>query len=128
MILVVGGAFQGKLGYAKEAFGLEDADFADGAVCGFDDVFEKKGINRLHEYVRRSLKEGRNVQGLAKELARRNPRAVIICNELGSGVVPADGFDREWREASGRLSCDIAREAEQVHRVVCGIGTVIKGG
>ena len=128
MILVVGGAFQGKLKYAKEAFGLEDADFADGVSCGSDDVFEKKGINRLHEYVRRSLKEGRSIQGLAEELARRNPDAVIICNELGSGVVPADAFDREWREAVGRLCCGIAREAEQVHRVVCGIGTVIKGG
>ena len=51
----------------------------------------------------------------------------MITNELGSGVIPADPFDRQWREASGRAACDLAKYAAQVHRVVCGIGTVIKG-
>ena len=56
----------------------------------------------------------------------RNPDILVITNELGSGVIPADPFDRQWREASGRAACDLAKYAAEVHRVVCGIGTVIK--
>ena len=63
----------------------------------------------------------------AEKLYTENPEILVITNELGSGVIPADPFDRQWREASGRAACDLAKYAAQVHRVVCGIGTVIKG-
>ena len=32
------------------------------------------------------------------------------------------------REKTGRICCRIAKEAGEVHRVVCGLGTVIKHG
>ena len=51
-----------------------------------------------------------------------------MTNELGYGVVPTDSFDRAYREKTGRVCCRIAKEADEVHRVVCGIGTVIKHG
>ncbi|MCI9019059.1 MAG: cobinamide kinase, partial [Lachnospiraceae bacterium] len=52
--------------------------------------------------------------------------AVIVVNELGSGVVPIDAFDRNYRETTGRICCELAKKAREVHRVVCGIGMVIK--
>ena len=58
----------------------------------------------------------------------RNPQVVLVVNELGCGVVPMDAFDRKYRERAGRLCCALAREAEEVHRVLCGIGTRIKEG
>ena len=128
MILVVGGAFQGKKEYAKKMFSLTDADFVDGKVCGSEELYQAKAVTHFHEYVRRCLKDGRDVSGLAKELMRRSPKLIILANELGSGVVPVDAFDRNWREATGRICCDLAAGADQVHRVICGIGTVIKGG
>ena len=66
-------------------------------------------------------------QGLADSLVKQNPDIIILANELGSGVVPVDAFDRSWRETTGRLCCELAKRADEVHRVVCGIGTVIKG-
>lgn len=78
--------------------------------------------------MRRNLKEGRDIGEMAERILQKNPSVILLCNELGSGVVPVEAFDREWREATGRLCCRLAAEAEEVHRVVCGIGMVIKHG
>ena len=128
MILVTGGAFQGKKSYAAETFSLEENDFADGKNCSWDAVYKAKGIFHFHEYIRRCLEAERDISALAEEIFRQNSGIVIVVNELGSGVVPVDAFDREYREKTGRICCRIAEEAVQVHRVVCGIGTVIKDG
>lgn len=128
MILVTGGAFQGKKAYATETFSLKEVDFADGKSCSWDDIYKVKGIIHFHEYIRRCLKEHREISTLAEEIFRQNPEIVIVVNELGSGVVPADAFDRKYRETAGRICCALAKEAEEVHRVVCGIGMVIKHG
>ena len=56
-----------------------------------------------------------------------NSEIVLITDEIGYGIVPADAFYREYRETHGRVCTQIAAEAKEVHRVICGIGTVIKG-
>ena len=58
---------------------------------------------------------------------RRRPDAVILCDEVGCGVVPMDRTDREWRERVGRTCCYLAERAERVIRVYCGIPMVLKG-
>lgn len=128
MILIIGGAFQGKKEYAKKTFGLKEEEFVDGACCGEEELYQAKAVFHLHEFVRRNLKEGRDIGGMAERILQKNPSVIFLCNELGSGVVPVEAFDREWREATGRLCCRLAAEAEEVHRVVCGIGMVIKHG
>ena len=50
----------------------------------------------------------------------------IVCDEVGSGVVPMEKTDRLWRERVGRTCCDLAEKADTVVRVFCGIGQVIK--
>lgn len=127
MKLVIGGSFQGKKSYALETFNIEEAVLADGAACERDAVFTAGMLFHFQDYVRRFLAEEEFLQALPKELLRRNPEIILVTNELGYGVVPVDAFDRKYREAHGRLCCALAKEAEQVHRVVCGIGTVIKG-
>ena len=52
--------------------------------------------------------------------------AVVTANEVGGGVVPMDPEERAWREACGRALCVLAGHADQVTRVVCGIGVRIK--
>ena len=52
----------------------------------------------------------------------------LVANELGCGIVPMDPFERQFREAFGRLCCRLAQEAKEVHRVICGLGTVIRRG
>ncbi len=60
-------------------------------------------------------------------MIKENRKAVIISNEIGYGIVPIDKFERRYRELTGRICCEIAKESKEVHRVICGIGTIIKG-
>ena len=113
MKLITGGAYQGKLAFARKEYGLgEDGDWADGAVCGREELFSRKGICHFHLFVR--------------ELAEKNSQAVIVTTEVGCGVVPVDRFDRLYRETCGRLATELAERSSRVHRVVCGIGMVLK--
>ena len=50
----------------------------------------------------------------------------IVCNELGCGVVPMERSDRAWREKTGRLLCELAKQAPEVYRVTAGIAVRIK--
>lgn len=126
MKLVIGGAFGGKTQYAEQKFGLTPEDWCDGYTCTFNEIFHSKGIKHFHEFVRRSMKSGNDLTNFAEDLMKRNPDIVIVTNELGYGVVPADAFDRRFREADGRICTQLASCADEVDRVVCGIGIVIK--
>jgi len=53
-------------------------------------------------------------------------KEVVVCCEVGSGVIPAVRRDRESREATGRLCIALAKKAERVIRLVAGIPVVIK--
>ena len=50
----------------------------------------------------------------------------MISDEIGNGIVPMDAFEREYREQTGRILIELAKEAEEVIRVICGIGQKIK--
>lgn len=50
----------------------------------------------------------------------------VICDEVGCGVVPLERRDRERREAIGRLCCQLAREAQAVYRLQCGLAMRLK--
>lgn len=124
MKLVIGGAYQGKLAYASEKYCI--TSWADGSSCDFEEIFRCGGIHHFHEYIRRALKEEREVSALTHRLKEENREIVIVTNELGYGIVPMDAFDRRFREIHGRLCCELAGEAEEVSRVICGIGMVIR--
>ena len=72
------------------------------------------------------MKNGEDVSMLAEQLIRKNPNVVIVTDEIGYGIVPADPFEREYRETNGRICTELAEYAECVFRVVCGIGKAIK--
>ena len=60
-------------------------------------------------------------------LSRLGDHEVIIANEVGSGVIPLEPEVRREREAAGRLVTLLAKRADTVVRMVCGIPTVLKG-
>ncbi|MCD8249573.1 MAG: bifunctional adenosylcobinamide kinase/adenosylcobinamide-phosphate guanylyltransferase [Lachnospiraceae bacterium] len=124
MILVTGGCFQGKKDYACETFHIAREDAADGADCPLEAIFNVKLLYHFHEYIRRLMQAKEELD--FDRLQRENPDIVLVTNELGYGVVPVDQFDRAYREKTGRVCCEIAKRADEVHRVVCGIGTVIR--
>ena len=40
----------------------------------------------------------------------RTEDRVLVTDEIGCGIVPADAFERLYREETGRLCCQFARE------------------
>ena len=86
--------------------------------------------DNFEEWFREKLQESapKSPSPEAESMAylEKHPDTVIICDEVGSGIVPLDSFEREYRERLGRLLCEIAAKAERVERIVCGIGQRIK--
>ena len=108
MIFVTGPLFAGKREYIQGALGLSDAEFAARAVWDAETL--AAGAAEL--------------EALAERLSARE---IVIASEVGGGVVPIDPAERAAREAAGRLSCLLARRAETVVRVICGLPQVLKG-
>lgn len=125
MILVIGGAYQGKESYVQNQLLGEGA----GALSGTEYVI----VNAYHLKIKEQMKAGEEPLEAARELLKAiegQPQSgktlVVICDEVGYGVVPMDAFERAWREKVGRVCCYFAKEAAQVIRVVCGMGNRIK--
>ena len=79
MILIIGGAYQGKFEYAK-------ANFKEGHQI----------INNFHKYVRKTMQQGGDPELEAKQLmnkavlAGNADKLVLVSDEVGSGIVPRE--------------------------------------
>ena len=83
-------------------------------------------ITHFHEVIRRLWLEKREISAVIEEVLAKNPDITIVMDEIGYGVVPMSAEDREYRELVGHTGQLLARQAEAVYRVVCGIRTRIK--
>jgi len=52
---------------------------------------------------------------------------IIVTNELGSGIIPHDAMTRTYRDHAGWLNQDIAKVANDVYLVACGLPLTLKG-
>lgn len=123
MIFVFGGAYQGKTDYALETFGKETV--CDVSEAGEPD-FTKKIITGIDGFAARLVAAGEEPAEWFEARRGQWKDSVLIVSDISQGVVPVDKKLRAAREANGRLMIYLAREAEQVHRVFCGIGKRIK--
>lgn len=123
MRLILGGAHQGKLAYALAAYGFSPDQVAE----TFQGACTAPVLCHLERVLRRALEVGTDYQRELETVLRENPDVVILCDEVGCGVVPLDPAERRWREAVGRTCCDLARRAETVDRVFCGLPMRLKG-
>ena len=124
MILITGGAYQGKTEYAKAHFQFE---ITDGAVCDDKAAKTSKILKNYHILVRRLTESGMDAERFTRELCTVNPDCVVLINEVGSGIIPLEKSERIWRETVGRAGCILAENADSVIRLVCGIPTALKG-
>lgn len=127
MVMVTGGAFQGKRDCLKRLYGLSDSDIISGADCALEDVFNAAAVSDYHEIVRRLIAGNTDVPGFTERLCRENPNAAVIINEIGCGIIPLEKSERIYREEVGRAGCIIAAHSETVIRVFCGIPEIIRG-
>lgn len=125
MKLYIGGFSQGKLNYALTKNCIEKCNVVNAESAEANELIQAKCIYRLNEWIRKNPDENK-VNELAERLISENPNAVIICDEVGYGVVPIEKAGRIYRELVGRCLIKLAGFSEEVERVVCGIGVRIK--
>lgn len=113
MILVIGGYRQGKLDYARDNLGVTDVN--DGCFGEADCIYNLA-----------SMVDDEAFESKLRSYVDSHPDCVIICDEVGGGIVPLKESDRVHREKVGRTCCMLAKDAEAVYRVFCGIGVKIK--
>lgn len=150
MEVYFGGAFQGKLEYVLEKKGC--LKVADGAGCSLKDIKEAQVLNHLHLYIKRLIyKEGAAYNTtvddtittddtitadttaktmpaaeIINDIYEANPDIILICDEVGGGIVPLKKEDRIYRETVGRALCCAVKKSDRVERVMCGIGQCLK--
>lgn len=124
MILIIGGAYQGKLDFAKATFGIVDTDVYFCTDSKID--FSKKCIYRIEEFTWACINN--NIDPVAyfsehRELWQNN---ILICQDIFCGVVPMGADVRKWRQTAGQLCRYLSKEAHQVSRIFCGLEQRLK--
>lgn len=138
MILVTGGAFQGKRKFAEDLAcrkkkGQNPAEIVElqavtvngesGDWQQFQNADVVAGIQR---WIATLLETGKDPFAMVQKLLEANPGAVITLDQVGCGVVPVKASDRQYRETVGRIGCMLAEQAEEVYLINCGIARKIK--
>lgn len=127
MELYIGGYAQGKLEYVLIKNGLESKNVADGAFEELEVLGpEKKIINHFHEWFLLKLQQKEEPEKAIEQILSKRRDLIIISNEVGCGIVPMEEEQRQYRERLGRCLCDIAKKADRVERIICGLGQRIK--
>ena len=144
MKLIIGGYAQGKLDYIKRRYEkITLFDFKE-KILSFEELSVSIGknndqvivINHFNYSVRNILKKYENDKNKEElwflykqqlfDFIDKNQNLIIISDEIGNGIVPIDPFEREYREKTGRILIQLASKADEVVRVICGIGQKIK--
>lgn len=124
MDFIIGGAYQGKLDYAKETYSLKDSEIfnCDGAHIDFS----YKCINRIEAFSYACVQNG--IEPLEYFQCHEDEWAtsILICEDIFCGVVPIDASLREWRQATGRLCKYLSQKADNVTRIFCGLEQKLK--
>ncbi len=120
MILILGGAYQGNLDFAKHTFDISDEDIF---TCTQGEIdFSKRCIDRIEEFTCAHPDPLAYFQAHRKEWQR----SVLICQDIFCGVVPMGAEARAWRQETGRLCQYLASQAIQVSRIFCGLEQRLK--
>lgn len=148
MILIIGGFAQGKLHYVEQHYvhheDGQECPVLDGMLKEMPKAAQATGadlqwalekqrtipsqvvVNHLHRYIREQLRQGTEPEAAIEDFIKEYPDCILICDEIGNGIVPMEAEERTYRERTGRILERLAAQADEVIRVVCGIGQKIK--
>lgn len=124
MHLIIGGAYMGKLSFAKEYYGFLQEQICDCAEAEPD--FSAMCIRHLEEFTYRCVLRDEDPVEFFRENREKWEHCVLICRDISGGVVPMDARQRQWRVKTGQLCQYLTREAGTVSRVFCGLEQRLK--
>lgn len=109
MILIIGGYASGKRKFAEKNFGKLEIS---------NNIYDEKPV--LFDL--QDCDENYSEELISALLNKK----IVICNEIGSGIVPICEKERQKRENIGKITIELAKNATEVYRVFCGLGQKIK--
>ena len=120
MILIIGGAYQGKRNFVQETFGVADEAVY---ICGSQKIdFSKRCIYKLEEFTAINP----DPVGYFEKHRDEWQDSILILQDIFCGVVPMGAENRAWRQRTGRLAQYLSQEATQVSRIFCGLEQRLK--
>lgn len=124
MILIFGGAYQGKLDFALEKFDLGEKDVY---TCENEELdFSKRIIDKLEIFVRACEEKGIDPREYIDSHRDELSDKILISRDESCGLVPMDPLDRAYRETLGRTLAYIGKSADKIYRVFVGLGQELK--
>lgn len=124
MILIFGGAYNGKLELIKRKYKISDEEIF---FCNDENLrYDKKVISGLHIFTKMCVINKINSLELLKKNINLLEDKIIICDEINSGIVPMEKIDREWREETGRVLQFLTQNSSQVFRIFFGLEERLK--
>lgn len=120
MILIIGGAYQGKLDFAKERFSVEESDIFTCTDGGID--FSKRCIRKIETFAA----DNEDPVAYFQNRWEQWQNCILILEDVFCGIVPMGEENRAWRQKTGRLAQYLAGQAQQVSRIFCGLEQRLK--
>ncbi|MBR6801576.1 MAG: bifunctional adenosylcobinamide kinase/adenosylcobinamide-phosphate guanylyltransferase [Eubacteriaceae bacterium] len=125
MILVFGGAYQGKKEFVATKFGYSLEDMYQ--CTEKDEIdFSKPVITDLGSYVLGAIRRGENPLNFVLSNKAKFKDKIIVITDVGSGIVPISKEQRLFRDNIGKITQILSRESTEVYRLFCGIGEKLK--
>lgn len=124
MILIIGGAYQGKRDFAMAAFGLTESQIF--TCTGTDMDFSAPCIDKIEEFTLACVQAGKDPLEAFRENKPLWEHSILICQDIFCGVVPVDARLRQWRQVTGQLCQYLTENADRVSRMFCGLEQRLK--
>ena len=116
MILIIGGAYQGKTAYAKQTYGLQDADIFTCEGLALDPA--ARCVRHLERFALACVQAGKEP---ADELRALDRKVKMSADAF------AYGFGAVSALTMGSMNAMLAARAERVTRIFCGLPMELKG-
>lgn len=144
MVLIIGGYAQGQLEYVRQRYEVTDRQVL--SACLPDTARDQEEsqntqteqpivIQDFNVWLRAEILAAEKdsetlifeqLQRKLEDLLRRYPNVILISDEVGNGLIPMAREERILRDLIGRTQVYLAGQADEVIRVICGIGQQIK--
>ena len=80
----------------------------------------------LSNLMENGLDTVRETDRLCASVTRARGMLVLVTNEVGQGIVPANELARRFRDEAGRMNQKVAAACNEAHLVVAGLGLRLK--
>ena len=108
----------------RESIGGATTVIVDCVTLLVNNIFQENGWTENADRLEKAVRD--EIDGLIACMDSSGAHFIIVSNEVGLGIVPADRISRLYRDVLGRANQMLAARADEVYLLVAGIPLVLK--